>query len=211
MTFAGGKRVGEIEAAYRAVMDAQPAVSRCALCDWQTEGTAASCREAFAVHRAHVHPETLVKRAKVKRPAVVAMSPRGRTTSPEERERNVVLAGRRAEDARKRGLTERCSDGSVDSRPPAQAVGSALSPSGGGGTASRSVSPRRVRSTNITKAPRIGRPPVLGNVCGTALGYFSRGCRCPRCKTAARDYNAARWQEKKDGYAAAREANRSAA
>lgn len=55
-----GRAAADIQAAYRELMDAQPLITRCALCPrWQHVGTADQGRDAAAAHRAERHPDVV--------------------------------------------------------------------------------------------------------------------------------------------------------
>lgn len=46
-----GKKAKQMDAEYRAWMDAKPCVASCLYCDWRFAGTVAECREQSAEHR----------------------------------------------------------------------------------------------------------------------------------------------------------------
>lgn len=84
-TYDGMRSHEELVAAHNEWRDAQPAVTRCARCDWTFEGTAGDARARFAEHLAAEHPDMAVKK----------------TRRASAREASMVLVAQRAADAAK--------------------------------------------------------------------------------------------------------------
>ncbi len=57
-----GKSAAEIREHCNTIRDATPLTTRCALCDWEYDGTAFEGRELARGHRRVTHPEIVEKR-----------------------------------------------------------------------------------------------------------------------------------------------------